>query len=206
MLSRTAKIIISIILSLTSVGLFCRFKGQKRKYCMIAMILCTIGDLFMVNAFGLGDVSTYPGAAFFMIGHVVYGLGFIKASKAQGYSVVNRGFKLGLAFVILTAAVLAFFAFTVPEVPQTVMFFLILIYVAVIGFNLVCQFSYASSEKSWRYMLALGMALFLISDFIIFLNMLDVTPAHNDLVWATYIPAQALIIIFSDKFKKGLGE
>lgn len=203
MLSRTAKIIISCLLSATSVGLYLIYKGEERKRCMFAMILCTLGDFFMVDMFGLGDVSTYPGAALFMLGHVVYGLCFIKASKRKGYTIINKGFKLGVGFVIAVAVVLGVLAFTIPSKPQTVMFFLILIYVAVIGFNLACQFSYAYSEKGSRYWLSVGMSLFLISDFIIFLNMLDVMPAQNDLVWATYIPAQALIILFNSDFKKG---
>ena len=49
------------------------------------------------------------------------------------------------------------------------------------------------------------MALFLLSDFVIFLNMLAVTPAHNDFVWATYIPAQLLILLFCRALKRADG-
>ena len=201
MLPRTAKIIISILLSLASAVLLLVFKGKERRQCMLAMILCTVGDLFMVDAFRMGDSSTYPGAAFFMLGHVVYGLCFLKASKRKGYLFRNQGFWAGGIFVAASAVLLGVLAFAIPEKPQTVMYFLILIYLAVIGFNLSAQFSYAFSEKGSRWMLAAAMSLFLISDFVIFLNMLDITPAHNDFVWATYIPAQALILLFNQDLK-----
>ena len=202
MLPRTAKVIISLLLSAAAVVLYCTRKGKLRKQCMIAMLLCTVGDVFMVNLFPIGEVSTFIGAAFFMAGHVVYGTGFLRAAVRKGYAVKNRGFSAGIALVILSAVLLGVLAFAVPAKPQTLMYFLILIYVAVIGYNLALQFSYAHSEKGLRYLTALGMGLFLISDFVIFLNMLDVTPAHNDFVWATYIPAQALVILFCDRLKR----
>ena len=195
--TRLIKVIISIVMSLIAATLYLTLKGEERKKCMYAMFACTLGDIFMVDIFGLGDVSTYPGAGFFMLGHVIYALAFISASKRKGYKIVNGGFKTGLVFVIAMTVVLAVLAFVVPEKPETVMFFLILVYIAVITFNLVCQFSYATNEKGGRLMLIAAMTLFFVSDWVIFLNMLAITPAHNDLVWATYIPAQMFIIIFN---------
>ena len=202
MLPRIAKVIISIALSIAAVILYLALGGEERKKCMIGMIVCTLGDLFMVNLFGLGDVSTYPGAGLFMLGHIIYALGFIKAGKRKGYTLNNKGFKFGVGLTLFAAVLLGILAFTVPEVPQTIMYFLILIYIAVIGFNLSIQFSYATNEKGSRYWLIVAMTLFLLSDFVIFLNMLDITVAHNDFVWATYIPAQALIVFFNQELKK----
>lgn len=202
MLPRTAKVIISILLSAMSVVLYCTLRGKLRKQCMIAMLLCTVGDVFMVNLFPIGEASTFIGAAFFMAGHVVYGTGFLRALKRSGRPVKNRGLISGVVLTVFSAVLLGVLAFTVPEKPQTLMYFLILIYIAVIGYNLALQFSYAHAEKGLRYLIALGMGLFLLSDFVIFLNMLDVTPAHNDFVWATYIPAQALVLLFCDRLKQ----
>ena len=44
--------------------------------------------------------------------------------------------------------------------------------------------------------------LYLISDFTVFLPMLTLCREYNDFVWATYIPAQLLIILFNDDFGK----
>lgn len=201
MLTQIEKVIISIVLSLTSIGLFVTLKGKERKISMIAMLLSTIADIFMTDILSLGEISTYPGAAFFILAHLVYAFGFFKASKRKGYTIINKGAITGIILVVLSAVALGIIAFSIEE-PQTVMFFLILVYYLIIGFNLVMQFSYATNEKGSRLMLIPAMTLFLISDFTIFLNMLAVTPEHNDLVWLTYIPAQFFIILFNSNLRK----
>jgi len=202
MKSNEIKMIYSLCMCVLAIVLYIIKKGELRRKCMGGMVISSMGDFFMVDILGLGGISTYPGAAFFMLAHVIYGLAFIKEGKKKGYKFFNSGFKAGIIFVLVLTIALAVLAFTVPEKPETLMFFLILIYIAIITFNLVCQFSYASSEKGARWMLVVAMALFIISDFIIFLNMLAITPAHNKLVWATYIPAQVLITIFNSPLKK----
>ena len=72
-LSREAKVAISCFLSVLSVFLFTRFKGTERKWCMFGMLSSTLGDVFMTDILGLGSISTYPGAAFFIIAHIIYG-------------------------------------------------------------------------------------------------------------------------------------
>ena len=201
MLTQTSKVIISSCLSFLAIVLFLCFKGKTRKFCMIAMLLSTAGDFFMTDTFHMGSASTYPGAAFFIAAHVVYALCFIRAGKEKGYVYRNKGFYAGLSVTVAVAILLAFLAFTVPDKPQTVMFCLIMVYLAVIGVNLVSQYSYAVSEKGTRLFLVLGMTLFIISDFVVFLPMLGISGEKNNLVWATYIPAQLLIILFNDKLK-----
>ena len=196
-LSQTSKVIISSILSILSVILYLRNKSKTRRMCMIAMLLCTAGDFFMTDTFHMGSASTYPGAVFFIAGHIVYALCFLSSSKEKGYTYKNKGFYAGIALAVCAAAVLAVLAFTVPSKPQSVMFALILVYLAVIAFNIASQFSYAVSEKGQRYFLIAAMTLFCISDFVVFLPMLDICGEHNDLVWFTYIPAQLLIILFN---------
>lgn len=201
MIPLVAKLIASVSVSLLSVILFITFKGDTRRGCMVAMILCTFADFFMTDFFGLGDVSLYPGAGLFMLAHVIYALTFIRAEKRKGYKYVNAGFFMGIAYVSAIVILMTVLAFKVPE-PVTSMYFLILIYIAVITFNLLSQYSYAINELGTTHLLIPAMTLFLFSDFIIFLNMLNVTPAHNDLVWLTYIPAQLLIVLFNGSFKK----
>ena len=198
--SQTDKVIISSAISLLSVLLFLKFGGRNRKMCMIAMLLCTAGDFFMTDTFHMGASSTYPGAAFFIAGHIVYAMCFVRASREKGYTFKNKGFWFGIAVTALVTAELAMLAFTIPDKPQTVMFILILVYLAVIGFNLVTQFSYAFSEKGARYLLIIAMTLFIMSDFVVFLPMLDIAGEMNDVVWLTYIPAQILIVLFNDTF------
>ena len=116
---------------------------------MIGMLLSTVGDLFMTDTFGMGVASLYPGAAFFMISHVVYGMTFVKASRKKGYNFRNKGFKAGICYVLVLTIILEVLGFTAPE-PVTTMAFLLLVYIAIIAFNLVSQFSYAVSEGGKR--------------------------------------------------------
>lgn len=198
MLSQTAKVILSSALSVLAIVLFLRKPGALRRACMLGMLLSTVGDFFMTDFFGLGGVSTYPGAAAFIAAHVVYAVGFIRAGRQAGYRFRNRAFAPAVVLVAAAAVLLGCLAFTVPEEPQTVMFCLILVYLAVIGFNLVSQFVYACASPSRaRKLLYLGMTLFLISDFTVFLPMLNIRPEMNDFVWATYLPAQLIIILFN---------
>lgn len=203
-LSQTAKVIISSGLSLIAIALYIRFRGKTRKLCLIAMLLSTAGDFFMTDTFGLGDASLYPGAAFFIAAHVVYALCFMSASKEKGFFYRNRGFWTGTVLAAAAAAVLAVITALAKE-PQWVMFCLILVYLAVIGWNLASQYSFAFSEGGLRKLLYLGMGLFLVSDFIVFLPMLTLCREFNDLVWATYIPAQLLIILFNSNFNQAEG-
>lgn len=201
MISHTAKLVISIILSVTAVVLFIILRGRERRNTMIAMLLCTLGDVFMIDTFGLGDISTYPGAAFFIAAHIVYAITFMKASKTKGYKIKNPGMIIGIVVTVVGAIILAVAMFAKTGKMQS-MFLPILVYLAIIGWNLSCQFSYAVSEKGLRFFLVAGMFLFLISDLAIFLAMVNVMPEHNDFVWLTYIPAQLILILFNSDFKK----
>ena len=200
-LPQTAKVIISSILSITAVFLFLRYRGFTRRQCMIAMLLSTAGDFFMTDTFHMGSAAVYPGAAFFIAAHVVYALCFMKAGKMKEYPYKNKGLVCGVLLTVAAAAALAVITFNADE-PQGIMFCLIMVYLAVIGWNLSSQFSYAYSEKGSGRCLYAGMTLFLVSDFVVFLPMLTLCREYNDLVWATYIPAQLLIILFNDNFGK----
>lgn len=191
------KIVLSLSLSILSIILYKKNPNRLRKNVMIAMCLSTLADTFMVNVYGIGDFSTYIGAAFFMSAHIILALSFIKESKIKKYKLVNKAFNIGLISVILLSVLLGILACVVPETPQIIMYLLLLVYIGVICFNLVCQFSYAYNEKGLRYFLILAMSLFFISDYVIFLSMVNVIAEHNFIVWLTYIPAQALIIIFN---------
>ena len=204
MLTQLSKVIISFILSGLAVFLYARYRGAERKWCMFAMLSSTLGDVFMTDIIGMGPASTYPGAAFFILAHILYAVCFVRAGKRKGYSIMNKGMYAGM---ILTGLVLVLLAGSMLIVTGQMqgMFWPLVAYLLIIGFNLCCQFSYAYSEGGKRKFLMLGMVLFIISDFLVFLPMLNVckgTPAFNDWIWFTYIPAQLLIILFNSDFRK----
>lgn len=196
MLSHTTKIILSGSLSLLSVILFMIWGGEQRKKCMFAMILSSAGDLFMTDTFRMGGASLYIGASFFIAAHVVNALCFTKASLDKGYEYKNTGCKAGITLVLVAAAGLTVAMLSVTGTLQS-MYFPVLVYFAVIGWNLVSQYSYAFSEMKERLMLMPAMFLFLFSDYLIFISMLNIAQTSDDLVWFTYVPAQLLILLFN---------
>ena len=190
-------------MSAYSVALFAALRGRNRKICMFAMFLSTLGDLFMIDDLVPidGTLAIIIGAVFFMLSHIVYSYCFISASKRKGYKLVNGGFIAGIVTIVAATAALTVAMFMKTGEMQS-MYLPLLIYLAIIGLNIACQFSYAVSEKGSRLFLILGMLLFLASDCTIFLWMLNIMPAHNDFVWFTYIPAQLLILTFNSPLKK----
>lgn len=196
------KLTMSVSISALAVVLFLKLGGQYRRLCMIAMLLSTVGDFFMTDTFGMGSFSTYPGAAFFMAAHCVYAACFVKLCKDRGYKYFGGGFYTGLVFMLLTAAGLGVAAFTVPEKPQTVMFFLILLYIAIIGYNLCSNFAYAFSAKGVQLILPFAIVLFYATDVFIFLEMLDITDALRYYVWYGYPLAQLALVLFNTPLKK----
>ena len=204
MLTQPSKVIISFILSGLAVFLYAGLKGSERKWCMFAMLASTLGDIFMTDIVGIGAASTYPGAAFFILAHILYAVCFLRAARRRGRAIMNKGMLAGIVLTALAAVAMAGAMLSVTGQLQG-MFLPLIAYLLFIGFNLCCQFSYAYSEGGARRLLMLGMGLFLVSDFLVFLPMLNVcegTPAYNDWIWFTYIPAQLLIILFNSDLRK----
>ena len=204
MLTQPIKVILSFVLSLFAFVMYTVYKNTNRKMCMFAMFASTFGDMFMTDIFNIGLMSTYFGATFFIISHIIYALCFILSSRKKNYKYFNIGFYLGVITVTFTAIALTLMMIIKTRNVHD-MYISLLLYLFFIGLNLVSQYSYAYSEKGYRLFLILGMLLFLISDFLVFLPMLNIcqeSMQYNDFIWFTYVPAQLLIIIFNSDFIK----
>lgn len=202
-LPQYSKWIMTAILSIISVILFLVFRTYARKKVMIAMLLSSLGDIFMTDAFGLGStVSGVPGAAFFIAAHIVYATCFTSLTKQYGYKYKNAGFYVGLILTAVSAVILIVFA-CLSENPQYGMLILILIYIAIIGWNIVSNFSYSFSNKGARLIfLPFAILLFYLTDIWIFLDMLNIYSGLHGIVWYFYPEAQLLLIIFCESFRK----
>lgn len=204
MLSQQMKVVISFVLSLTSVVMYFVYKGTNRKLCMFAMLSSTIADIFMTDIVNVGSISTYFGAGFFILAHIIYAICFILASKRKNYNYFNLGFYLGIVITLLVLTILTILMIKKTSSIQS-MYISIIGYLFFIGLNLVSEFSYAYSESGVRLFIALGMLLFIFSDFLVLQPMLNIcldSPIYNDYIWFTYAPAQLLIILFNSDFKK----
>lgn len=193
------KVACSILLSLLAVILFLRNRREERKLCMVAMILSSVGDIFMTDVLKLGSAGTIPGAAFFILAHIVYAVCFFRAGKRNGYRIINNGFTVGVCLTVLATALITILMLAQTGRVQS-MYVPILGYLAFIGLNLVSQFSYGFGRKGSFYFLPVAMTLFLISDILVFLPILAVVQEsvkYNLLIWMLYLPAQLLIILFN---------
>ena len=199
MIIQYTKAACSFLLSLLAVILFLRDRKEERKLCMAAMILSSMGDVFMTDVMQMGAAATYPGAAFFILAHIVYAVCFFRAGKRNNCKIRNRGFISGLC--LAAAAVLFLTVLMLVKTGQIQpMYFPLLGYIAFITLNLISQFSYGFSRKGRYYFLPAAMTLFLISDLLVFLPMLDIVQEsviYNIIIWLLYLPAQLLIILFS---------
>ena len=199
-----SKVVCSILLSLLAVILFLRNRREERKLCMVAMILSGIGDIFMTDVLKLGSAGTVPGAAFFILAHIVYAVCFFRAGKRKRCRILNNGFTAGVCLTVLTAALLTILMLAKTGQVQA-MYVPILGYLAFVGLNLITQFSYSFNRKGSFYFLTAAMTLFLISDFLVFLPMLAVVQEsviYDLVIWMFYLPAQLLIILFNSPASK----
>ena len=204
MVIQYSKVACSILLSFLAVILFLRNRREERKLCMAAMILSSIGDIFMTDVLKLGSAGTVPGAAFFILAHIVYAVCFFRAGKRNRCRILNNGFTVGVCLTVSAAALLTILMLAKTGRVQA-MYVPILGYLAFVGFNLITQFSYSFNRKGSFYFLPAAMTLFLISDFLVFLPMLAVVQEsviYNLVIWMFYLPAQLLIILFNSPASK----
>lgn len=197
-----AKMIITALLSITAVTIYIKLPCTLRKSCMIAMLLSSAGDVFMVNAPVTGPFSTYVGAGFFIAAHLVYGGGFYGEMKKADTVIINPSFFTGLAIMLLSAAGLGVAEFAGSTGKKPVLFVLILVYIAAIGYNVCSMFSYAENKKGLTFLLPPAVILFYITDVFIFLDMLEINGSLRQYVWWFYPIAQLVIILFNSPFKK----
>lgn len=204
MVIQYSKVACSILLSFLAVILFLRNRREERKLCMAAMILSSIGDIFMTDVLKLGSAGTVPGAAFFILAHIVYAVCFFRAGKRNRCRILNNGFTAGVCLTVSAAALLTILMLAKTGRVQA-MYVPILGYLAFVGLNLITQFSYSFNRKGSFYFLPAAMTLFLISDFLVFLPMLAVVQEsviYDLVIWMFYLPAQLLIILFNSPASK----
>lgn len=191
------KVVISLLLSLLAICLYLKRGGEERKHCLTGMLLSSAGDVFMTDVLKLGSIGIYPGAAFFILAHIVYAFCFFKAGKKYGIPLKNKGFCAGIVMMASATVLLTVLMLLQTKALQQ-MYLPLLLYLAFIGIDLVSQFSFGYGKRGRCIFLIPAMTFFLISDFLVFLPMLSVlseSVGYNILIWVFYVPAQLLIIL-----------
>lgn len=204
------KLISTALCSILAIILFIFNKESKaRKLCMIAMLFCTVGDLFMTNTFKIDSmVTTIIGAAAFIVGHLFYANMFYLLSKKEGVKKFNLGFYAGIVVGILPLLIMEIVAIFTVENPPVLYLIAVPFYVLVITVHICANFTYSWKLKNWRgLVLAFAVTLFYVTDIWIFIGMFNLLPAKaaKDLehcIWYFYPVAQALLILLAVPLKK----
>lgn len=187
--------VLTVFMSLLAIVLALIFRTTDRRLCLCAMLLSSVGDIFLMNFRNLSEWVPnyfYVGAGFFMAAHIFYILTFHSLIKAGGYSLINPGF-----FVALVLGAAAFLYFTMNMTDKTI-YALAIVYLVIITANCSVIFSYAWSSFSARplsILAAAGALSFFLSDAIIGLGKLMDVNQFNYLIWWLYPIGQILLII-----------
>ena len=192
--------VLSGLLSLTALVLALCFTGKDRWLYCAAMILSTIGDLFMANFSSISEKLPVPsffvGATFFIFAHILYIFTYRVLIRQNGFVLVNPGFLAAVVFVLACGALVLGKCLRNGNVDWA-MLILCVIYMCIIGFNCATIFSYAWSVKSIRSIAALGALSFFLSDLIIGVEALTgfTTDFLWEMIWWLYPIGQFLMIL-----------
>ena len=192
--------VLSGLLSLTALVLALCFHSKDRWLCCAAMLLSTIGDLFMANFSSISEKlpvpSFYVGATFFIFAHILYIFTYRVLIRQNGFAPVNPGFRAAVVFVLACGALVIWKCFRNGNVDWA-MLILCVIYMCIIGCNCATIFSYAWSVKSIRSIAALGALSFFLSDLIIGVEALTgfTTDFLWGMIWWLYPIGQFFIIL-----------
>ncbi|MBR4962042.1 MAG: hypothetical protein IKY52_14190 [Clostridia bacterium] len=193
-------IMLSCLLSLTAVILAFSFRTKDRWLCMAAMLLSTVGDIFMDNFMDIGSKIPIPpffvGAAFFICAHIAYIFVYRTLILEREYTLVNPGFRAAIVFVLVCGVLVIGKSLSGGSVNWGMMA-LCVVYMCIIGANCACICSFAWSAKSIRSLAALGAVSFFISDLIIGYNVLVGYPGDTiwGLIWWFYPIGQFFMIL-----------
>lgn len=195
------RLIITFSISLFSIILYKLSPCPLRKSCTLAMVICSVGDIFMVSAPKLGTFSTYIGAGLFVTAHIIYGGGFYNNIKEQKLYIFNSSFRLGFIIMLATVVCLAICEFFLADEKKPIMFVLIILYIFAIGYNVCSMFSYSKHISGLSLILPPAVILFYITDIFIFLDMLGINSELRKYVWYLYPIAQLAIVLFNSPIK-----
>jgi len=186
------------LMSLLAFVLAVCFPAPARWLCAAAMILSSVGDIFLMHLPVIEKNIPnhfYIGAGFFMVAHVLYALCYLRLIRQSGAASMNPGAGIML---LIAAAMAVWFVCCARALGRMDQLPLILVYIAMISLDCTMIFSYAWSQ-GWgnpcALLAAVGAVSFFLSDLIIGLDMVMGITRCNDLIWWLYPIGQILMIL-----------
>lgn len=158
----------------------------------IGMTLGFVGDLFMAHIIPVKD-NVLGGMGSFGLGHIAYIVGLVGFGQTLNLTVPHWG---ALIFWWVVAVVIWYVLIFRGGNPPTILHYAALPY----GLLLASTAGFATGlalQSSSFIPLAIGAALFLISDLILGARLFNKTFFYliDDVVWLTYGPGQMLILV-----------
>ena len=186
------------LMSLLAVVLALAFPTPARWLCAAAMILSSVGDIFLMHLPVIEkNVPSYfyIGAGFFMVAHVFYALCYARLIRQSGAVFINPGAAIMIAIAVCFAV---YFVCSACRRGRTDQLPLILAYIAIISLDCTMIFSYAWSQGAVNplaILAAVGAVSFFLSDLIIGLGMVMSVKKYDYLIWWLYPIGQILMIL-----------
>jgi hypothetical protein len=164
-------------------------QGDFPLWIALGMTFGFLGDLFMARLIVKGDNHVLFGMGSFGVGHVFYIIGILK------FATLDHSFWLSWAFWALLGVVAWFFLIWRTAEKRELVHIIALPYAVLLastaGFATGLIF-----HTSGYIVMAIGAGLFLLSDFILALQLFNGLKFKGigDVVWLTYGPGQMLIV------------
>ena len=190
-------LVLTMSMSLYALVLALCFRTPVRWLCFAAMLLSSVGDIFLMRLNGLQRI--FPnyftiGAVFFMLAHVLYACCFALRIHQAGARFLNAGTAAALA---LCGACFVYFLHLGVSTKSWGDLPLVMGYLVVISIACVSVFSCAGAlgrQHPLAILAAVGAVSFMASDAIIGLGMLTDNSRLDHLIWWLYPIGQILLI------------
>lgn len=186
------------LMSLLAVVLALAFPTQARWLCAAAMILSSVGDIFLMHLPVIEKNIPhyfYIGAGFFMAAHMLYALCYARLIRQSGAAIFNPGAAI---LLVIAAVMAAWFILSARARGRMDQLPLILVYIALISLDCMMVFSYAWSQgmtNPLAILAAAGAVSFFLSDLIIGLGIVMGVKDYDHLIWWLYPIGQILMIL-----------
>lgn len=197
------ELVLTILLSSLAVVLAVLYHTPDRFVRMTAMLLCTGGDLIIMNFKGVRRYIKHllpMGATLFAFGHICYMISYGMLFLYKGYSFMengslNGGLIIGILFI---GTGMLFGCIACVKWGRKRMIPLVLIYGAVLGANccMILSYAWAAARTGMLAITAgIGVITFVISDLGVVMERLDRRHDWHTFVWWLYPVGQILMII-----------
>lgn len=192
------RLVTTVFLSVLSMILALADPSAARVLCVPAMLLSSFGDVILMNYRPITRHLPFrgfvAGSTFFLLSHVVYCAAFLVLLNRAGETYYNDGAFVGVVLFVLCGVILTYLNMRTHS--NKFMLMLVIVYLFVICTNCSAICAAAFALGGIRYISAVGIVFFLISDMIIMAQTVRDRGADKFMVpiWITYVIGQVLLL------------